>query len=105
FVDKLDFLTTAGYLTGPGAREAAGLPPNTGPFRVITDLAVLGFHEKTRRMHVLSLHPGKSKEDVLAATGFELSFADRLGTTTMPTKEELHILDHEVDPHRYILGR
>jgi glutaconate CoA-transferase subunit B len=105
FVDKLDFLTTAGYLTGPGAREAAGLPPNTGPFRVITDLAVLGFHEETRRMHILSLHPGKSKEDVLAATGFELTFADRLGTTTVPSKEELHILHNEVDPHRYILGR
>src|SRR3981189_3186838 len=41
FVPKLDFLTTPGYLTGPGAREAAGLPANTGPFRVITDLCVL----------------------------------------------------------------
>ena len=26
--------------TGPGAREAAGLPPGTGPYRVITDLCV-----------------------------------------------------------------
>ena len=42
FVDKLDFLTTPGYLTGPGAREAAGLPARTGPYRVITDLAVMG---------------------------------------------------------------
>ncbi len=58
FVEKLDFLTTPGYLTGPGAREAAGLPPGTGPYRVITDLAVLGYHETTRRMQVLSLHPG-----------------------------------------------
>src|SRR5262249_23101543 len=40
FVEKLDFVTTPGYLTGPGAREAAGLPPGTGPYRVITDLAV-----------------------------------------------------------------
>ena len=46
FVEKLDFLTTPGYLTGPGAREAAGLPPGTGPYRVITDLAVLGYHEQ-----------------------------------------------------------
>src|SRR5580700_4177415 len=50
FVARLDFLTTPGYLTGPGAREAAGLPPNTGPYRVITDLAVLGYHEQTKRM-------------------------------------------------------
>ena len=43
FVEKLDFLTTPGYLTGPGAREAAGLPPGTGPYRVITDLAIMGY--------------------------------------------------------------
>ncbi len=48
FVEKLDFLTTPGYLTGPGAREAAGLPPGTGPYRVITDLAILGYHQQTR---------------------------------------------------------
>src|SRR5579875_2989017 len=60
FVDKLDFLTTPGYLTGPGAREAAGLPPGSGPYRVITDLAVLGYHDETKRMEVYSLHPGVS---------------------------------------------
>src|SRR5213079_259123 len=53
FTEKLDFLTTPGYLTGPGAREAAGLPPGTGPYRVITDLAVMGYHELTKRMEVL----------------------------------------------------
>src|SRR5437868_5897502 len=57
FVEKLDFLTSPGYLTGPDAREAAGLPKGTGPHRVITELAVLDFHPTTRRMRVLSLHP------------------------------------------------
>src|SRR5271167_3100288 len=105
FVEKLDFLTTPGYLTGPGAREAAGLPPGTGPFRVITDLAVLGYHETTRRMQVLSLHPGVSLEQVRAATGFALGAVEELSTTVAPTSEELRILREEVDPHRYILGR
>src|SRR5262245_60373345 len=71
FVPKLDFLTTPGYLTGPGAREAAGLPPGTGPYRVITDLAVLGYHEVTKRMEVHSLHPGVTLERVPANTGSE----------------------------------
>jgi glutaconate CoA-transferase, subunit B len=105
FVEKLDFLTTPGYLTGPGAREAAGLPLGTGPYRVITDLAVLGYHETTRRMQVLSLHPGVSLEQVRAATGFALGTAEELSTTVAPTLEELRILREEVDPHRYILGR
>src|ERR1700677_3786509 len=53
FVEKLDFLTTPGYLTGLGAREAAGLPAGTGPYRVITDLAILGYHPESCRMLVL----------------------------------------------------
>jgi glutaconate CoA-transferase, subunit B len=105
FVAKLDFLTTPGYLSGPGAREQAGLPPNTGPYRVITDLAVLGYHEETRRMMVLSLHPGVSLEQVQKATSFELAVRHPLAETTPPSDTELAILRDEVDPHRYIIGR
>jgi glutaconate CoA-transferase subunit B len=105
FVEKVDFLTTPGYLTGPGAREAAGLPPGTGPYRVITDLAVLGYHDQTKRMEVLSLHPGVTPEQVRAATGFALGVREPLGVTSPPTEVELRVLREEVDPHRYILGR
>jgi glutaconate CoA-transferase, subunit B len=105
FVERLDFLTTPGYLTGPGAREAAGLPPGTGPYRVITDLAVMGFHPETCRMQVLSLHPGVSLERVRSATGFTLEAVDPLPVTDPPTEIELELLRTEVDPHRYLLGR
>lgn len=105
FSPKLDFLTTPGYLTGPGAREAAGLPKGTGPFRVITDLCVLDFGEATKRMRVRSLHPGRTLEQVRAATGFELEVSDSLGATAEPTEGELSLLRTEVDPGRYILGR
>lgn len=105
FVEKVDYVTTPGYLTGPGAREAAGLPPGTGPYRVITDLAVLGYHEETKRMEVLSVHPGITPEQVRDRTGFALTFRDPLATTAAPTAEELCILREEVDPHRYIIGR
>jgi glutaconate CoA-transferase, subunit B len=105
FVEQLDFLTTPGYLTGDGAREAAGLPPGTGPYRVITDLAVMGYHEQTKRMQVLSLHPGVRLEDVRQRTGFAIDAVEPLAATLPPTEEELRILREEVDPHRYILGR
>src|SRR5262249_27048533 len=88
FVEKLDFLTTPGYLTGPGAREAAGLPPGTGPYRVITDLAVMGYHERTKRMEVLSLHPGVRLDEVQNATGFELAVGEALSITAPPTEVE-----------------
>ena len=105
FVDKLDFLTTPGYLTGPGAREAAGLPPGTGPYRVITDLAVLGYHDETKRMEVRSLHPGVTLEQVRAATGFAMGVHEPVTVTDPPTEAELRVLREEVDPHRYILER
>jgi glutaconate CoA-transferase subunit B len=104
FVEKLDFLTTPGYLTGPGAREAAGLPPGTGPYRVITDRAVLGYHAETKQMEILSLHPGVTFAQVQEATGFPLE-EKSVPTTAAPTEAELCILREEVDPHRYIIGR
>jgi glutaconate CoA-transferase, subunit B len=105
FVEKVDFLTSPGFLTGPGAREAAGLPKGTGPHGVITDLAVMGYAEESRRMEVRSMHPGVTAEQVRAATGFQLEFAEAVTITDVPTAEELRIVREEVDPHRYILGR
>jgi glutaconate CoA-transferase subunit B len=105
FAAKLDFLTTPGYLTGPGAREAAGLPAGAGPHRVITDLCILDFHPETKRMRVKSLHPDKTLEQVRAATGFDLTACDPLTTTAEPTEEQLRVLRTNVDPGRYILGR
>ncbi|MFM7149403.1 MAG: CoA-transferase subunit beta [Gemmataceae bacterium] len=105
FVEKLDFLTTPGYLGGPGCREEAGLPAGTGPYRVITDLAVMGYHPKTCRMQVLSLHPGVTLDKVRENTGFAIDPVEELTTTAHPTPEELRLLRDEVDPFRYVIGR
>lgn len=105
FVERLDFRTTPGYLDGPGARERAGLPAGSGPYRVITDLAVMGYSAASRRMQVQSLHPGVTLEQVQAATGFRLEVVDTLSATAPPGEAELRILRDDVDPHRYILGR
>jgi len=105
FVEKLDFITTPGYLDGPGAREKAGLPEGTGPYKVITDLAILGYEKKTKRMQIESLHPGVTLDEVRNKTGFELLVNDPLDTTSEPTADQLRILRDEVDPHRYVIGR
>lgn len=105
FVAKVDFITTPGYLTGPGAREAAGLPPGTGPYKIITNLAVMGFDEKTKTMKVESLSPGVTIEQVIDSTGFELIIPDSIGTTEAPTETELRILREKVDPMGVVIGR
>jgi glutaconate CoA-transferase subunit B len=105
FVEKVDFITTPGYLDGPGARERAGLPPGTGPGSVVTNLAILGFHPTSRQMMVESLHPGVRRQEVVGNTGFELLWPDALAETASPTKEELRLLREVIDPQGYIIGR
>jgi len=105
FVEKVSFVTTPGYLTGKGAREAAGLPANSGPYKIITNLAVMGFDKETCRMQVESIHPGYTFEDVQENTGFELLKAENIVETPPPTDEELRVLREDVDPHKYIIGR
>lgn len=97
FVERVDHLTSPGFITGPGAREAAGLR-GRGPIGVVTDLGVFGFHEKTKQMSVVSLHPGVEWEQVVAATGFELDPPQTIATTEPPTRQELKILRTRIDP-------
>lgn len=97
FVEKVDFITTPGYLSGPGAREAAGLPPDTGPYRVVSSLGVLGYHPVSKRMMLLATQPGVKVEQVLENTGFELLVAEDVAENPPPTPEELRILREEVD--------
>jgi glutaconate CoA-transferase subunit B len=103
FVEKVDFITTPGYLSGPGARETAGLPPGTGPFRVVSNLGVMGYHPGSKRMMLLQTQPGITVEQVLANTGFELLVADRVTENPPPTEQELRVLRAEVDRHRFYI--
>ncbi|TET85017.1 MAG: 3-oxoacid CoA-transferase [Anaerolineales bacterium] len=100
FVEEVDFITTPGYLTGPGAREVAGLPPGTGPYRVVTTLAVMGYHPDTKRMMLLATQPGVTVEQVVENTGFQLVIPDDVERNQPPTEEELRILREEVDKDR-----
>lgn len=105
FVEKVDFITTPGYLDGPGSREKAGLAVNTGPHKVITNMAVMGYDPESKRMRAESIHKGYTFDDVQENTGFELLRAPEVVETPEPTAEELRILREEVDPNRYIIGR
>ncbi len=105
FAETVDFVTTPGYLSGGNAREEAGLPRDTGPYKVITDIGVYGYHPETKDMMLVSLHPGKTLEDMKANTGFAMLIPETYDTTTEPTEEELTLLREEVDPYKVILGR
>jgi glutaconate CoA-transferase subunit B len=105
FTEKLDFITSPGYLAGGNSRYEAGLPTGTGPYRIITNMAVMGFDDETRRMKVLSINPGYYRKDIQDNCGFDLLWAAAIEDTEPPGDDELCILRDEVDPHRYIIGR
>ncbi len=102
--ERVSFITTPGYINGPGAREEAGLPRGTGPFRVITNLALMGFDDETCRMKLISVHPGVTVDQVRENTGFDLIIPDDVATSPSPTENELTVL-RGIDPDGIIIGK
>jgi len=102
FVEKLDFITTPGYLDGPGGRERAGLPAGSGPYRVITQYGVYGFEADSKCMQLLALHPGVSLEEARENCSFEILLPEKIERTCPPDEMELTNL-HQIDPHGIVI--
>jgi glutaconate CoA-transferase subunit B len=91
FVDELDFITSLGHGTGPGSRERLGVTTK-GPTRVITDLCLMEPDPATRELTVTAMHPGVTREQITAATGWPIKFARQVAETAPPTGQELEVL-------------
>jgi len=103
---RVQFITSPGYLDGsPEARERAGLPVGTGPYRVVSDMATFGFDEETKRMKLLALTPWATLDEVLQEMDFEPLIAEPLEQAPPPTEEQLTILRSEIDPSGRSIGR
>jgi acyl CoA:acetate/3-ketoacid CoA transferase beta subunit len=98
-VQRVSHLTSPGFLTGGRSREEAGLRGG-GPSRVLTDKAVLGFDDTTRRIRVISVHPGVSHEELRDSTGFELDIPANCPMTEPPSPEQVRLIREVLDPHR-----
>ncbi|HOS78243.1 MAG TPA: CoA-transferase, partial [Syntrophales bacterium] len=99
---RVDFITTPGYIDGPGAREKWGLPRGTGPHVIITNKAVLRFDPDTKEAYLASYHPGSTIDEIRAATGWDLRVADDVHETEPPRAEELKTIREVLDPNRMI---
>jgi len=96
FPARVDFRTSAGFLSGRAEREAAHLR-GAGPQAVVTDLGIME-PDETGELVLTALHPGATYEAARQNTGWDLRRADVLGETEPPTAEELRILREELDP-------
>ncbi|MHC1726590.1 MAG: CoA-transferase [Syntrophobacteraceae bacterium] len=95
FLERVEYITSPGFLTGGDSRIEAGLRGG-GPDKVITDLGIMDFEPESKRMRVISLHPGVTREKIQEATGFPLLFAPKIVVTPAPTPEELSILRNKI---------
>jgi len=98
FPERVDFITSAGFLGGRAQREATGVRGG-GPLAVVTDLGLLE-PDENGEMVLTTLHPGVTVEQARANTGWELKVVADLRYTQSPSAEELRILREELDPQR-----
>lgn len=106
FVEKCDFVSSPGYLDGtPGARECAGLPPGTGPWRIVTAEAMFGFDEAKHEMRLDAIAPWTTVEEVLTQMDFRPLIADKLGVMQIPGEQELKMIRADIDPGGLSTGR
>ena len=94
--EHVAFLTTPGFIDGGNTRKEAGLRGG-GPSRVITDKAVMGFDEASKKMKVISIHPGVTREELVQNTGFPLIVPENVKTTAAPTREQLRWIREVID--------
>jgi len=89
-VERVDYVTSPGFLGGGDARAKLGLPG--GPAAVITDRAILRPRGDDGELHLCSVHPGHSLDEVRRHTGWDLQIAQDCAETPPPTAEELSAL-------------
>jgi glutaconate CoA-transferase subunit B len=96
FPEKVEFMTSAGFIDGKGARESRGLRGG-GMLAVVTDIGILE-PDELGEMTLTAVHAGRTAEEAKSNTGWNLKVASFLKTTEEVTKKELKILREELDP-------
>ena len=91
FAEKVDYITTPGYLDGGNAREKYGFKGG-GPVAIVTTLGILRPDPVTKEFMLDSYYSFSSIEEIKAATAWELKISPRVGITPEPTAEELEAL-------------
>jgi glutaconate CoA-transferase subunit B len=97
FVEKLDFVTSPGYLDGGDSRQRLNLP-GRGPTLVITDRALFNFDGDNPEMTLTELGPGETVESIQAEVGWPLRVSADLRPMQPPTTAELALIRQELDP-------
>ncbi|MFX4262230.1 CoA-transferase subunit beta [Pelotomaculum propionicicum] len=90
FLERVDYITSPGYIDGYNSREKAGLPSG-GPASIITNKCIFRFDPETREAYLDSLHEGITVDEIKANVSWDLKVAPVVKTTPPPTDEQLII--------------
>ena len=101
FVEKVDFLTSPGFIDGKEGWKKLKLQGG-GPYAVITNLCTFKFDEVTGEMTGTALHEGVTIEQVQENTPWNVKVAEELVTTPPPTDKEVTTL-RALDPDKIYL--
>jgi len=96
FPEKVEFMTSAGAISGGRDRQLAGLRGG-GILAVVTDLGILE-PDQTGELVLTALHPGRTVDEAKQQTGWPLRTAEPVRTTPEPSHSEVRILREELDP-------
>lgn len=102
FMQKIDYVTSPGWIDGPDGRAKLGLPANRGPQAVVTDLGVMKFDEKTKRMYLAGYYESSSPEEVIENTGFDIDVS-RAVKLEAPDPEVIKMIREEIDPDQVFI--
>jgi glutaconate CoA-transferase subunit B len=91
FVERVDFVTSVGYGSGPGDRQRLGLT-GAGPQKIITDLGVLEPDPESLEFTLTGLYPGITVTEVREKTGWDLAVAAEPAIISVPSAAELAAL-------------
>jgi glutaconate CoA-transferase subunit B len=101
FVEKVDFITSPGFLTGYNSRQQSGLIFGK-PYKIVTNLAIMGFEEESKKIRLEAVYDGVDIDDVLKNMSFQPIIPSRIKTVELPSREELETL-RSLDPNRVLL--
>lgn len=97
FVEKVDYITSPGWIDGPDGRAKKGLPANRGPIMVVTDRGIMKFDKETKRMYLAGYYLTSSPEDVIENTGFDIDVSKAVELEA-PEEEVIRLIREEIDP-------
>lgn len=103
FVERCEFLTSPGHLSGGTSRKDAGIIGG-GPSVVVSDMGVFRFDPTDKEMYLAMIHPGVTVQQIKDNTGWDLRIAENLTTTPAPTAEELRVV-RGLDPTEVFTSR